>query len=273
MLLQLGTYKFEGLKLPESWSNSRETKYSEIPIIGGKPSIQKVGQSLDTIDLGISFSAEYCNPQDEMDSLNLSRTNGEVMQLVDGTGRNYGKFVITTISDTYSQCLSNGFPILIMATISLLEYNSQTVTKSTGKALTSNSPVVQTQVTQVVTTQSDISNTIKEGSNTANEITIPDNPSAGMLTKIKNAATSASQSFNSAVTKIQAVEKLVNRLSSLVTSLQTASADAQTLASYASSGNITDLAGAKSSLDSSVSLVNGNSSLLAGIIGSREDSI
>lgn len=273
MLLQLGTYKFEGLKLPESWSSSKETKYSEIPIIGGKPSIQKVGQSLDKIDLEISFSAEYCNPQQEMDALNLSRINGEVMQLVDGTGRNYGKYVITTISEANRQCLSNGFPILITAAISLLEYNSQTVSSVTGEALISKSPIEQEKAPQVVTTQSDIMNTIKNGSDASKEITVTDNPSAGMLTKIKKAAESVSNTFNSAISKIQETEKLVYRLSSLVSSLQTAAYDAQVLASYAASGNITALAGAKSSLDSSVILVNDNSSLLAGIIGSREDLI
>ncbi len=271
MLLQFSTYSFEGVKLPDTWSGTKETRYSDIPIIGRKPTLQRIGESLEEITIGIIFSGENCNPRKELEALDTLRQKSIVSNLVDGSGRNYGKFVITAIDYSPMQCLSNGVPILLSATINFLEYNSQkTITEQKGEALSINTPIPRLKIQQIESPPVSINNKINKGILQSNKITITDNLSVNKLAQINEMASTAKAYFEDALDKIQRTEKLVNRTKQLRDSLSNAIESAGSLADYAKKGEITKLAGAKSTLDSSTSIVKDNSSILAAVIGSRE---
>lgn len=271
MLLQFDTYSFEGVKLPDTWSGTKETRYSEIPIIARKPTLQRIGESLEELTIGILFSGEHCNPGKELESLDNLRKKAVVSNLVDGSGRNYGKFVITSIDYTPLQCLSNGVPILLSATISFLEYNSQrTVSEQKGIALSVNGPISGIKTPQIDSIPVSIHKDISKGVIQSQQISIPDNPSVNTLDRIKDMATTAKKHFDSALTKIRETERLAIRTKQLQSSLSNAIDSAETLATYAVNGDITKLAGAKSALDSSATTAQSNGSIIAAIIGSRE---
>lgn len=272
IFLQLGYYAFEGIKLPQSWSSSKETKYSEIPIINSKPILQKTGESLEELEFGISLSSQFCNPAKELSKLNYSRSIGEVLQLVDGKGVNYGSFVIKTISSINETCLSDGTPTRINASIALVEYIGEKIIDKKGVALKSNEPTIQIPRPQGITLAPSVMDKIKAGSLKSNFI-IPPTPTQGMLNKIKKTTDDIWSSFGDAITLIQKSQKLIRKTNNLVNSLNNAKISANTLGYYASTGQIVKLSGAKSSLDTNIREIKRNSSILASIIGSREGRI
>ena len=272
IFLQLGNYKFEGIKLPQSWSSNKETKYSEIPIINSKPILQKTGEALEELEFGISLSSQFCNPAKELSKLNYSRRVGEVLQLVDGKGVNYGKFVIKSISSVNETCLSDGTPIKINASIALTEYVGEVITDKKGIALKSNNPTIQIPKPQGITLAPEAMNKIKAGTLKSN-FKIPLSPTQGMLNKIKKTTDDIWSDFGDAVTLIQKSEKLVRKTKNLVNSLKNAQVSSRTLSNYIVNGQIVKLAGAKTSLDTNIREVKRNSAILAAIIGSREGRI
>ena len=272
IFLQLGKYKFEGIKLPQSWSSSKETKYSEIPIINSKPILQKTGETLEELEFGISLSSQFCNPAKELSKLNYSRSIGEVLQLVDGKGVNYGSFVIKTISSVNETCLSDGTPTRINASIALVEYIGEKIIDKKGIALKSNEPTIQIPRPQGITLAPSVMNKIKAGTLKSN-FTIPTTPTQGMLNKIKKTTDEIWNDFGDAMTLIQKSQKLVRKTSNLVASLKKSQTSSKILGAYITAGDIAKLPAAKTSLDTNIREVKRNSTILAAIIGSREGRI
>lgn len=144
MILQLGTYKFSGQKAPSSFSHNQETRYDTINNIGAKPSVQNTGEELDTISFEITLDSSFCDPQSEIDTLNISRNNKEVMRLIDGAGKNYGRFVIKAISKNINRTFADGKIWNCTLLIDLLEYNAITDNTTTAPAISVNNPIFQT---------------------------------------------------------------------------------------------------------------------------------
>jgi len=272
MFLQLGTYKFQGIKLPQSWDISYSTEYSQIPLINGKPSVQAVGENLIEQSFGIFLSSEFCNPTEEIAALNLSRINAEVLPLIDGIGRNYGKYVIKNIDVSNTQCLANGTPTAISATISLLEYNSITKTKNTGEALASKLPPSEIKAVQLSSTAQSIHDNITKGIMSSNQISshVTSEPSIGMYKKIASLASEAKKSFEAANTQINNTKKLIYRVTSLRTALTNAAVAAQFVRNAADINSFNDLLNANVTLGSAVSLLSVSSVPVVAFIGSRE---
>ena len=171
MFLQLGTYKFEGIKLPQSWNRSRETIYGQIAIIGSKPVVQNVGEKLEEIELGIFLSSEFCTPKSELEALHSIRIRGVVSNLVDGTGKNYGKFVITSIQEDIVNALPDGYITDISATLRLLEYNTtDSLVKQTGKAFANSNPVATLPLVPIKTPMVLIVTSMKQGSDISKQV-------------------------------------------------------------------------------------------------------
>jgi len=220
MFLQLGTYKFEGIKLPQSWNRSRETLYGQIAIIGSKPVVQNVGEKLEEIELGIFLSSEFCTPKSEMEALHSIRTRGVVSNLVDGTGKNYGKFVITSIQEDIVNALPDGYITDISATLRLLEYNTtESLVKQTGKAFVNSNPVATLPLTVIKTPMVLIVTSIKHGTDISKQISTQiakGQMSAGKLNRLQQSAQSAIDNFNVATSKIDNARKMIQRGSTQV---------------------------------------------------------
>lgn len=277
MFLQLGTYKFEGTKLPQSWGAKYETLFGQIPIINNKPVVQKIGQALDEIEIGILLASDFCVPQDELDNLNSIRSKGIVSILTDGNGKNYGKFVLTSIEVDNVQNAPDGTPLQISATIKLLEYNTnKTVTDNTGIALSSNNPSAEDAITQKISSGKDLMNTIKSGQKTSSNIaSAVKNGSftSNKFAQISGWAASAKSSYESAQNKIENIKGFVNRAINLKIALDDAISAVESIKSAADIKNFSDLMAANTILDTSVYQLTGASSILAAFIGSREEDI
>lgn len=272
MFLQLGTYKFEGVKLPQSWSIGAETEYGQIPIINAKPVVQRVGEKLKSIEIGIFLSADFCKPQQEIDGLDASRKAGEVLSLVDGTGKNYGKYVITALQVAHITSLNNGYPIAINASISLLEYNStQTATVNKGVALTSNKPVealpllsppdVPAQIQADTTAALKVINTVSA---------VKQQPSAGKIAQLQSQIAAGKTALISANAKVNETKKLVYRAQKLGTAYQQCTQAFDEVSTALQSGSLSELMTANNRLANAGYYLKMAHAPVVAFIGSRE---
>lgn len=121
MLAQLGTIIFEGLVGFDSLSRSRASSIAEHAKIVGKPGLQKTGDALDLISIGIQFHAAFCTPEDEIKKLADYMKSGEILPFVLGTGEVLGEFVISSINDDFTETDPRGAIIAAFLSIELVE--------------------------------------------------------------------------------------------------------------------------------------------------------
>lgn len=121
MYASLGDIVFQTLISFDSLSDKRETKYSQLALINGKPTLQRTGESLVEFSMGIMFHVAFCNPEDEFLKLDQARRNGDILPFLYGNGFNEGSFVITNIERTINQTDGIGNFVEIVCNVSLLE--------------------------------------------------------------------------------------------------------------------------------------------------------
>jgi len=238
MLAQLGDIQFETLKTPSSWSESHEATYGEIPHVGGKPSIQKTGEALASIDLSIRFLVEFCDPSEEVEKLKQAKTTGEVLPFITGTGVMMGRFVIKSLGVQVEKMSAEGELIAVRVDISLTEYvyPPGSTQPNNGTALKSNNPIRQIPRTSRVTDARAISNDISKANLAVSKAkSIVADVKKGIksfnrgIREIKRAADTAKQMYNEAQQKLQETKKILERASNLPTSLDEAIAYAENL--------------------------------------------
>lgn len=275
MLFQLGDYVFEGLKLPQSWGISFATNYAQIPIIGGKAIVQKLGEKLVEHDLAILFSDEFCNPTDEINALHKYRRNGNILQLTGGDGQNYGRYVITEISQVNERAIdATGYISAISASIKLLEYNSTSTTAvNEGIALRSKNLKPIAPKTATLFQAANLQKDITKGLQAANTITSDAKKTTLKFAKISRMCTDAKAFLVSANNKVQETKKIRDRVTSLPEYLQAAGNALEDVKAAASIHNVDDLLAANTVLERAMYNVTGASAPVAGFIGSKEAGI
>lgn len=275
MLLQFGDYVFQGLKLPQSWDIGFETVYAQIPIIGGKPVVQKTGEKLVEQVLTVLFSDEFCNPARELEALQLYRRNGNVHYLTGGDGQNYGRYVITEISQVNERANdSTGYISAISAVIKLMEYNTTASTvKPEGVALASNkiTPVVPKPASLFQAADLQLALTagktdVKNVGSLAKSLTVNYN-------KIVSLCTSAKAAFTSANAKVQQTKKIIDRATDLQLAIQNTSNAIEDVKAAAQIENLDDLLAANTVLERAMYNMDAAGAPVAAFIGSREAGI
>jgi len=271
MFLQLGTYKFEGIKLPQSWNGSFETVYAQIPIINGKPVVQKTGEKLVEFEIQALFSDEFCVPIDEVSALQLYRRNGNVLQLTGGDGVNYGRYVITSISIVNSRAFADGYVSQIQANLKLLEYNTtSTVIKQSGLALSNQKPVPEEPLTPLVSRPASLHNDIQAGTLKAQEVDAESKKSTVNYKKISQLADDATTSWNQADNKIQNTVKIASRASNLHTSLASAMATMASIKTAAQNRDPVAFYNSNAAMSNNIHNLKGASAPIASFMGSKE---
>lgn len=117
MYAQLGDIRFEGQKGFSSFSHERGVNYVQHERIKGKPRLQHVGDNLDTVSFDMYLHADFTNPEQDIEALNLAMENNRVMMLLLGNGKIVGNFVVPSFSQTTS--FTDPFGNLISATLSV----------------------------------------------------------------------------------------------------------------------------------------------------------
>ncbi|MDP4201434.1 MAG: phage tail protein [Bacteroidota bacterium] len=275
MFLTFGNITFQGIKLPTSFESSFETIYGQIPIIGTKPVVQGIGEKLDEHDITAYFHTDFCTPRTEVNAMQAMRKSGTVAYLVDGTGKNYGRFVITTLQESKVVCLDNGYETAITVQIHLLEYNTNaSVFKQKGSALASQNPVKVTPIALKASVgaliNADVLSATQASATLQNHITESSTPSAGKYQQIVSVVTSAKASITSANAKVEATKKVVFRAMNLRNSFTMVNSALDDVKAAATIKNYNDLLTANNKLTDSLYYMNKSYAPVAAFIGSRE---
>lgn len=122
----LGILFFTILKSPQSLTSSNKYEFVEHKTIEGKPKLQYVGESLETIALSIQFHADFCIPLLEIAKLKLmAKTQSMTPTAVPffyGNGAYIGRYVIEFLNFTITDIAPDGNIASITVDISLKEF-------------------------------------------------------------------------------------------------------------------------------------------------------
>jgi phage protein U len=79
--------------------------------IGRSPALQFIGVDVETIDIeGVIYPGFLNGSTQSLDDLRALAAEGEPLELVDGQGTAWGRYVIEEVTDTYTFFHSNGVP-------------------------------------------------------------------------------------------------------------------------------------------------------------------
>lgn len=289
MFLTFGNTTFEGIRLPRSWEGSYETNYSDIAIIGSKPVVQGTGEKLDEYDIEIFFHTDFCDPRAEFDALQDMRRRGVINEMIDGTGRSFGRFVITSLSVSNIMNTDDGYPIAISVALHLLEYNGNTIIIPEGEALTDEFPdstyvaiiggdfaykrqikPLPVKMSAPMQINADIVNATKKATSIKDKISSAVSFTQGMYSKISKVADEARQEFDKINEQLEKTKKIIFRAKDLKNSITMVTSALQDIKSAAEIRNFDDLLAANNFLSQSMYYLDKSKAPLAAFIGSRE---
>jgi phage protein U len=153
MFSQLGTIIFNALLSPTAMAVNSETNLAEHPLIENRPTLQRVGEKLKVINMGMFFDQSFCDPTEQLSALEASRFSSEIMPLIMGDGSYIGEFVIKKITATTIASAPNGAVQQMDVQVELTEFydpdreqTQQVSAISSGFAMAQNEPATSTPV-------------------------------------------------------------------------------------------------------------------------------
>lgn len=153
MFSQLGTIIFNALLSPTAMAVNSETNLAEHPLIENRPTLQRVGEKLKVINMGMFFDQSFCDPTEQLSALEASRFSSEIMPLIMGDGSYIGEFVIKKITATTIASAPNGAVQQMDVQVELTEFydpdreqTQQVSAISSGFAMAQNEPATFTPV-------------------------------------------------------------------------------------------------------------------------------
>lgn len=138
ILLTLGTFKF-GISTAayESLTRSAAYLWPEQPVVGSVPVLQFTGQEAQTISMrGTIYPTRTGNPW-EVGNLRALASRGIPLFLVAGTGRVFGRWVITNVSEVHARTFGDGTPRKVEFDLTLKKYDDGQPDRSARPALPS----------------------------------------------------------------------------------------------------------------------------------------
>ena len=122
MYAQLGDIRFSERFGFSAFARTRETIYAEIPMVNGKPRIQRTGEKLEELNIGILLHADFCVPERELVKFNDYRVQSRVLPLVLGNGRVVGDYLVVSTNEVTRKTTKDGTLIMVELEISLKEF-------------------------------------------------------------------------------------------------------------------------------------------------------
>jgi phage protein U len=245
MFAQLGKHIFQGLKSPAGWDETIAERYGKIALVNGKDVLQHTGEELVEIGLSIDYSIEFCDPSAEVESLKQSMQSASILPFITGEGVVIGDFVITGMDISHRVLSPEGRPELTSVSLSLLEHARGVKKKTTGVAMASARPTVQTPAMPVLSPSNAICTSLSSGTTdirAAHAAVIE--AKEGKKTfkqavrEVRQLSDNARRAYASAKTKIAVTQKIAQRARRLPTSLDEAIRYAENLASV---DNLSDM--------------------------------
>jgi hypothetical protein len=92
-VFRLGTVAYQELQRQTDWRHSPQGR------VGARPARQFLGAGDDTITLTGTLLPEFTGGQRHLDELRRMANDGKAWPLIEGTGKNYGLFVIESLGE------------------------------------------------------------------------------------------------------------------------------------------------------------------------------
>jgi phage protein U len=120
MMMSLDQFVFSLPTLAyQEFQRQQEWKHPGTSRVGERDAHQYVGEGDDTITLSGWIAPEFCGDITSLDDLRDMASDGAAYVLVEGTGRIFGEFVITHISEGRTLFYADGLPRRIEFSLSL----------------------------------------------------------------------------------------------------------------------------------------------------------
>lgn len=120
MLMALGLFVFETRSVPyQQLARSTTWRHASQSRVGQRPAYQFVGPGEDTITLSGILLPEFTGGQPSLDEIRRMADEGQAWPLIEGTGRQYGLWVITGVDETSSVFSYDGAAAKIEFTLNL----------------------------------------------------------------------------------------------------------------------------------------------------------
>lgn len=121
MMMTLGFFVFEIHTAPyQELQRQTEWRHASQNRVGQRPSYQYLGPGEDTISLSGTLYPELTGGRLSLDLLRTMAEQGKAWPLIEGTGRLYGYWAITGITETSSEFFRDGAPKKIEFAINLV---------------------------------------------------------------------------------------------------------------------------------------------------------
>ncbi|MFM9382234.1 phage tail protein [Pseudomonas sp. UV AK001] len=96
--------------------------WTELQILNSKPKAYQIGQKPETLTIG--GTSMYAVAMDRLDELRALQALRAPLPLIDGIGRNWGLWRITSIDENQSEVIDDGTAMVIKWVIVLTEFNN-----------------------------------------------------------------------------------------------------------------------------------------------------
>lgn len=134
MFSTLGNIKFTPLKGFNQFQGKRSASLAEHALIDGKPRLQKTGDKLEELTIGMNFNVNFCEPEREVGALHSAMAAGEILPLVWGNGSVAGHYVISDVDRNIEKTTADGSVVQMAVSVTLKEhgvpYNLDALAKS-----------------------------------------------------------------------------------------------------------------------------------------------
>nr|WP_300309234.1 phage tail protein [Halomonas sp.] len=126
MLMALGMFVFQTRSVPyQQLQRTTQWRHASQSRVGDRPAYQFVGPGTDTITLSGTLLPEFTGGRMDLDEIRAMADEGMAWPLVEGTGRQYGLWVITAVDETSSTFYRDGAAQKIEFTITLEHVDDQ----------------------------------------------------------------------------------------------------------------------------------------------------
>jgi hypothetical protein len=145
VMMALGDFRFSlNTAAYQELSRTNSWRWPTVDRIGARPASQFVGPGEDSIRISGQIFPHFRGGVGQIDAMRAEADKGEPLILVDGTGRNWGKYVITDISEGQGIFFSNGAPRRQDFDISLQAYGGEDANQMAAASLTGALPSLAT---------------------------------------------------------------------------------------------------------------------------------
>lgn len=118
----LGTMQILPVWSPTGWRQRHGAVWAQIPLIGGKPTVQRTGSKLLELELEFELRQEDVVVKDVLDALVEAEDQGQVLPFILGTGEFLGFFVVEEHEVTRTFTLGDGALVGCQVRAKLLEF-------------------------------------------------------------------------------------------------------------------------------------------------------